>query len=59
MSETGGAGVNVYKGGAGDDTLSAKNGKKETVDCGAGRKDKATVDKVDKVKGCEKVTRAR
>jgi hypothetical protein len=31
----------------------------EAVDCGAGRKDKATVDRVDKVRGCEKVSRPR
>jgi hypothetical protein len=56
---TGGPGVNTYSGGAGNDTLNAQNGKKETVDCGPGKKDKATVDKHDKVKGCEKVKRAR
>jgi Ca2+-binding RTX toxin-like protein len=56
---TGGADVNSYKAGAGDDTVNAKNGKKETVDCGAGKKDSASVDKADKVKGCEKVKRAR
>jgi len=54
---SGGADVNKYKGGAGNDTVNAKNGKKETVDCGAGKKDKASVDKADTVKGCEKVTR--
>ena len=53
------AGVNTYKVGAGNDTLNARNGKKETVDCGAGKKDKATVDKTDKTKSCEKVKRAR
>jgi Ca2+-binding RTX toxin-like protein len=56
---TGGPGVNRYNGGAGNDSLSAKNGAKETVDCGAGKKDRATVDRGDKVKGCEKVKRAR
>ena len=56
---TGGAGVNKYKGGSGNDTVSAKNGKRETVDCGAGRRDKATIDRRDGVKGCEKVKRAR
>lgn len=52
----GGAGVDSYKGGAGNDTINAKDGKKETVDCGAG-KDTATVDKADVVKGCETVKR--
>jgi Ca2+-binding RTX toxin-like protein len=56
---TGGAGVNSYKGGAGNDTVDARNGKRETIDCGAGKKDKASVDKKDKIKGCEKVKRAR
>jgi Ca2+-binding RTX toxin-like protein len=55
---TGGKDVNKLKGGAGDDNVNAKNGKKETVDCGSGKKDKASVDKTDKVKGCEKVKRA-
>jgi putative metal-binding protein/hemolysin type calcium-binding protein/List-Bact-rpt repeat protein len=56
---TGGPGVNKYSGGAGNDSISARNGKKETVNCGAGKKDLATVDKADKVKGCEKVKRAK
>jgi len=56
---TGGGAVNKYKAGAGNDTVNAKNKKKETVDCGPGKKDKATVDKKDKVKGCEKVKRAK
>jgi hypothetical protein len=55
----GGPGVNKYTGGAGNDTVNARNKKKETVNCGAGKKDKATVDKKDKVKGCERVKRAR
>jgi Ca2+-binding RTX toxin-like protein len=55
----GGAGKNTYSGGAGNDNVNARNGKKETVDCGSGKKDKATVDKRDKVKHCEKVRRAR
>ena len=50
---TGGKGVDALKGGAGDDNLNGKDGKKETVDCGKGKKDKATVDKADKTKGCE------
>jgi hypothetical protein len=50
--------VNKYTGGSGNDSINARNGKKETVNCGAGNKDFATVDKADKVKGCEKVKRA-
>jgi RTX calcium-binding nonapeptide repeat (4 copies)/PKD domain len=55
----GGPGTNTYSGGSGNDTINARNGKKETVDCGAGKKDTATVDKKDKTKGCEKVKRAK
>jgi hypothetical protein len=56
---TGGADANVLKGGAGNDAINARNHKKEKIDCGPGRKDVAAVDKADKVKGCEKVMRAR
>jgi Ca2+-binding RTX toxin-like protein len=56
---TGSSDVNKYKGGSGDDSINARNGKKETVDCGSGKKDSASVDKADKVKGCEKVKRAK
>jgi hypothetical protein len=56
---TGGPGVNKYTGGDGDDSINARNGKKETVNCGPGKKDAATIDKKDKAKGCEKVKRAR
>jgi hypothetical protein len=54
----GGGGTNSYAAGAGRDKVSARNGKRESIDCGPGR-DMATVDKKDKVKGCEKVKRAR
>ncbi|HYH58408.1 MAG TPA: FG-GAP-like repeat-containing protein [Thermoleophilaceae bacterium] len=56
---TGGGGKNKYKAGPGNDTVKAKNKKKETVNCGPGKKDKATVDKNDKTKGCETVKRAK
>ncbi|MEA2397639.1 MAG: hypothetical protein QOK25_1195 [Thermoleophilaceae bacterium] len=55
---TGGAGVDSFFGGAGNDTISARDHVKETIDCGKG-KDRATVDKKDKVKGCETVKRAK
>lgn len=55
---SGGQGTNKVKGGAGKDTINVADGKKETVDCGPGR-DTARVDKRDKVKGCEKVIRAK
>jgi Ca2+-binding RTX toxin-like protein len=56
---TGGAGVNTYNAGSGNDTVNARNGKSEKIDCGAGKKDSARVDRADRVKGCEKVRRAR
>jgi Ca2+-binding RTX toxin-like protein len=55
---SGGSGVNRYSGGPGNDTISARNGRKETIDCGSGR-DKATVDRLDRVKSCERVSRSR
>jgi hypothetical protein len=55
----GGSGRNSYSGGSGNDTIAASNGVRETVDCGAGKKDYARVDRTDKVRGCEKVKRSR
>ncbi len=52
----GGKGKNRYDAGAGNDVVNARNKKKETVNCGKGRKDKAKVDKSDRVRGCERVT---
>jgi hypothetical protein len=53
----GGPGVNKYRGGAGKDALSARNRRRETVDCGKGKRDTATVDRADVVKHCETVRR--
>jgi probable HAF family extracellular repeat protein len=55
----GGPGVNRYSGGPGNDKINARNGKRETVDCGAGKKDVAIVDEKDKTKRCEKVKRGK
>jgi Ca2+-binding RTX toxin-like protein len=55
---SGGSGTNTYAAGDGNDKVSARNAKKETVDCGRG-KDSATVDKADKLKGCESVSRSK
>ena len=55
----GGKGVDTYSGGPGNDAIFARDGKKETIDCGSGKKDKATVDKRDKTRHCEKVRRSR
>lgn len=49
-------GKDVLLGGAGNDTIVATDGAVDTVDCGPGT-DRATVDRADKVKRCERVTR--
>lgn len=53
----GGAGANTYFGGGGDDDLRARNGQAERVACGKGKRDRARVDFVDAVEGCERVSR--
>jgi Ca2+-binding RTX toxin-like protein len=55
---SGGTGKNKYSGGPGNDTINARNRKTETIDCGSGR-DRATVDRRDRVKRCERVSRSR
>jgi hypothetical protein len=52
----GGTGKNRYSAGAGRDVVSARNGTRETVNCGSGR-DTATVDRKDRPRGCERVRR--
>ena len=56
---TAGGGRNRLAGGAGNDKLNAANRKRDRVDCGAGRRDSARVDRIDRVKGCERVRRSR
>jgi Ca2+-binding RTX toxin-like protein len=51
---TGGPGRNLLLGGSGNDRLSAANGSFDRVNCGRGR-DIARVDRVDRVRGCERV----
>ena len=46
------------RGGLGNDTIDARDGRRDDVNCGAGRHDRARVDKVDRVRGCEVVTSA-
>ena len=46
----------VLKGGPGNDSILAADGQKDSVDCGPGI-DKAQVDRKDKVRNCEHVTR--
>jgi hypothetical protein len=52
----GGPGRDTLLGGPGNDVLQARDGVRDVVDCGAG-KDVATVDRVDRVIGCETVRR--
>lgn len=54
----GGPGVNAYDAGPGADFVDARNGKQELVRCGSGR-DRARVDRRDRVRGCERVSRPR
>lgn len=54
----GGAGKDNLNGGAGNDTINANDHKSgDTVNCGAGSKDIATINKGDTVKGCETLIR--
>ena len=53
----GGQGVNTYSGGAGNDNIVAANGRRETIDCGSGRRDTVRADRTDTVRGCETVIR--
>jgi dienelactone hydrolase len=50
----GGAKNDLFKGGPGPDRILARDLRRDIVRCGKG-KDRAVVDKVDKVRGCEKV----
>ena len=52
----GGSGHNSYGAGAGADDVHARNGRRETIDCGPGR-DIARVDRGDRVRSCERVRR--
>ncbi len=53
----GGQGLNTYRGGAGNDNIVAANGRRETIDCGSGRRDKVRADRTDTVRNCESVQR--
>jgi uncharacterized delta-60 repeat protein len=55
-SLNGGAGRNSYAAGAGNDRVNARNGVRETVNCGAGR-DSVRADRSDRLRGCERVNR--
>ncbi len=50
---TGGKGRDRIKGGSGRDRIYAKDGKRDTIDCGRGRDTVVTRDKADRLKRCE------
>jgi Ca2+-binding RTX toxin-like protein len=53
--ETIDVGSNVISGGAGRDTVHAANGRRDRINCGSD-KDRVVVDRVDRLKACEKHT---
>lgn len=53
----GGSGVNRYDAGSGNDVVKAANGRRELVSCGQGR-DRAQVDRRDRARNCEQLTRS-
>ena len=54
-----GPGRNRLSGGAGNDRLHSANGRRDSVNCGLGRRDRARADRIDRVRGCEFVRRTR
>jgi RTX calcium-binding nonapeptide repeat (4 copies) len=52
----GGPGINAYDAGPGRDFVDARNGKRELVRCGSGR-DRARIDRRDRVRDCERAIR--
>jgi Ca2+-binding RTX toxin-like protein len=55
---TGNSGRDSLWGGLGADLIYARDGERDTIDCGPGR-DRAVVDRVDRVRHCERVQRPR
>jgi hypothetical protein len=55
---SGGPGHDRLLGGIDQDKIQARDGERDWVDCGVGRHDVATVDRLDAVKGCEKTKRS-
>jgi len=53
-----GPGRNKVSGGAGNDTINVRNHKRDIVNCGPG-KDRVIADKIDKLRGCERVKRRK
>jgi hypothetical protein len=46
-------------GGAGNDVINVRNHKRDVVNCGSGKKDRVVADRVDKLRGCERIRRKR
>lgn len=55
---TAGPGRNKVSGGSGNDTINVRNHKRDIVNCGRG-KDRVIADKIDKLRGCERVKRRK
>jgi hypothetical protein len=51
-----GTGRDRVRGGAGNDVISARDGSRDVIDCGAGL-DRVTADRRDRLRGCERVSR--
>ncbi len=49
----GGPGTDRFYGGPGNDTINSRDPCRETVDCGLGRQDRVTADRVDRLVSCE------
>ena len=56
---TAGPGRNKVNGGAGNDVINVRNHRRDVVNCGKGRKDRVIADRVDKLRGCERVVRRK
>ncbi len=54
-----GKGKDEVEGGPGNDLIRARDGKRDVIDCGAGKRDKVIADRKDRVKRCKKVVRRR
>ena len=53
----GGGGRDRLDAGRGNDTIVSRDGRRETVTCGRGKKDRVRADRVDRLVGCERVAR--
>jgi Tol biopolymer transport system component len=56
---TAGPGKNKISGGAGNDRINVRNHKRDRVSCGPGHKDRVIADRIDRLRGCERMIRRR